>query len=122
MQEKAFFMGFILFFAWVAATTLAIHLGARFRRIEGNSPWRAFFAAFTSGFALLLAISFASGNPMGKNPVLWLVLYAVIALPVIMSALRTTFMKAAVPWIFAVLCLGASLLTWHFFSGGIMGR
>lgn len=116
MQEKAFFIGLILFLLWIAGETVVIYLGARLARIESYSLPRAFVAAFVSGFGLLLAVSFARGS-IGANLALWLAMYAVIALPVILLALRTSVVKAIVPWLTAVLCLGTAFFVWRLLPG-----
>jgi|GEM_PF-2518073 len=120
MQEKSFLIGFILFLLWIAGDTVVIYLGARLARIQRNSLPRSFVAALTSGFALLLAVSLMRDS-IGANLPLWLAVYAVIAFPIIALSLRTSVAGAVVPWLLAVLCLGAALLThWllsAFFSG-----
>ncbi|MBN2224700.1 MAG: hypothetical protein JW765_08525 [Deltaproteobacteria bacterium] len=116
MQEKAFFIGFILFVLWIAGAAFVIYLWARLAQIEGGSFWRALVASLTSGFLLLVTVSIARGS-IGANLSLWLAFYAVIALPVIKRVLRTTLAKAVVPWLGAALFLGVALLVWHLFPG-----
>ena len=116
MQEKQFFIGFILFFVWILVSTLSIYLGARLAHIEKNTLWRSFFVAFVSGFLLLIVVSITR-DTIGANLFIWFVLYAAIALPVIKWVIRTNFKKIVIPWIFAVLCLGIAFLIWHFLFG-----
>lgn len=121
IQEIAFFIGLALFLLWIAGETAVIYLGARLACIEKLSLPRAFFAAITSGFALLLAVSFARDS-VGASLPLWLAMYAVIALPVITLSFRTSVAKAVVPWLTAVLCLGTAFLAWWLLSGSPAAR
>ena len=73
MQEKQFFIGFILFFVWILASTLSIYLGARLAHIEKNTLWRSFFVAFVSGFLLLIVVSITR-DTIGANLFVWFVL------------------------------------------------
>ncbi len=116
MEEKQFFIGFILFFVWILASTLSIYLGARLAHIEKNTLWRSFFVAFVSGFLLLFVFSI-TGDTIGTNLLIWVVLYAAIALPILKWVIRTTFKKIVIPWIFTVLCLGIAFLIRHFLLG-----
>jgi hypothetical protein len=116
MPEKQFFVGFIFFLVWILAGTLSIYLGARLAHIERNTPWRSFFAAFVSGFLLLFAFS-VTGDSIGTNPFIWIVIYAAIVLPILKWVIRATFKKIVIPWVFAVLCLGIALLIRHILLG-----
>jgi hypothetical protein len=116
MQEKAFFIGLTVFLLWIAAETAVIYSGARLARIGGNSLPRAFLAALTSGFALLLVISFARDS-VGASLPLWLAMYTVIVLPIIALCLRAGVFKVIVPWLGAVLLLGAAFLAWRLLPG-----
>jgi hypothetical protein len=119
MQERAFFIGFILFFLWIFTTTFVLYLTTRKTHIEGNPLWRSFFGAFVSGFLLLIAVS-VTRNSIGANLFIWFALYAVISFPVLQWALRINFTKAIIPWAGAVLCLGFAFLAWHFFADVLM--
>lgn len=116
MQEKAFFIGLAVFLVWIAGETVVIYFGARLARIESISLPRAFVAAFVSGFGLLLAVSFARGS-IGASLLIWLAMYAAIALTVIALALRATVFKVIIPWLGAVLLLGAAFFVWRLLPG-----
>ncbi len=116
MQERAFFIGLTVFLLWIAAETAVIYFGARLGRIRATSLPRAFFAALTSGFALLLAVSFARDS-VGASLPLWLAMYAVLALPIMALCLRTGVFTVIVPWLGAVLLLAAAFLAWRLLPG-----
>ncbi len=115
-QGTPFITGALFWLLLIAATAPAIYLGTRLARTEGNSPWRAFFAALTSAFATLIVVSM-SRDTLRTSLFYWVGIYAVIAAVVIKPALRTTVKKAAVPWLFATTIVAAELIVWHFLFG-----
>jgi hypothetical protein len=115
-QGMPLFTGASFWLLLIAATAFAIYLGARLARIEGNSVWRAFFAALTSAFATLIVVSM-SQDSLRRSLFYWIGIFAVIAALVIKPALRTTVWKAAVPWLLASLMVAVGLLAWHLFFG-----
>lgn len=116
MPERAFFIGLTAFLLWIAAETAVIYVGARLAHIEGRSLSRSFVAALVSGFALLLAVSFARDS-VGASLPLWLAMFAVITLVVIPLCLRTAVFKVVIPWLGAVLLLVIAFLAWRLLQG-----
>lgn len=116
MQTIASFLDKLFWLLLLAGTTLATYVGARLARIEGNSLWRAFFAALTSAFVTVVLVSM-SMESLNRNWLYWIGVYTVIAALVIKPSLRATYKKALVPWLFSVLFFAAVFLMRYFFLG-----
>jgi hypothetical protein len=110
------FLDNIFLLLLLAGTTLANYVGARLARIEGNLAWRAFFTTLTSIFATFVLVSMST-EALAVNPLYWICVYIVIAALVTKPALRATFKKALVPWLFSVLFFAAVFLMRYFFLG-----
>ena len=116
VEGIASFLDKIFWLLVLVGTTLANYAGARLARIEGNSLWRAFFAALTTAFATVVLVSM-SMESLIRNPLYWIGVYTVIAALVIKLSLRASIKKALVPWLFSVLFFAAAFLMRYFFLG-----
>jgi hypothetical protein len=110
------FLDNIFLLLLLVGTTLANYIGARLARIEGNLPWRAFFTALTTIFATFVLVSM-SAETLAVNPLYWICVYIIVAALITKPAMRATFKKALVPWLFSVLFFAAVFLMRYFFLG-----